>query len=67
MLGHESGFAPDGNTFYATSLSTGKITAVDVSNPKLPMTARPSGNYSSHGLTISDDGNRGYVAGQPRG
>ncbi len=23
LLGHESGFAPDGNTFYATSISTG--------------------------------------------
>ena len=61
IFGHESGFAPDGNTFYATSISTGNITAVDVSNPKLPMIVATT-NYNSHGLTISDDGNRAYVA-----
>ena len=61
IFGHESGFAPDGNTFYATSISTGNITAVDVSNPKLP-TIVAGTNYNSHGLTISDDGTRAYVA-----
>jgi hypothetical protein len=61
LLGHESGFAPDGNTFYATSIGTGHITAVDLSNPKVP---RPLavGQYRSHGLMVSDDGNRAYVA-----
>src|SRR4051812_37477429 len=63
FLGHESGFAPDGRTFYATSLFTGHITAVDVRNPKLPRTLGVY-NYPSHGLTISADGKRGYVAGQ---
>ena len=62
LLGHESGFAPDGNTFYATSLGTGHITAVDLTDPKVPRTLAV-GQYPSHGLTISDDGNRGYVAG----
>ena len=33
LLGHESGFAPDGNTFYATSLFNGTVTAVDVTEP----------------------------------
>jgi hypothetical protein len=61
LLGHESGFTEDGNTFYATSLQTGGITAVDVSNPKLPVTLW-FGRYPSHGLTLSDDGNRAYVA-----
>ncbi len=61
IFGHESGFAPDGNTFYATSISTGNITAVDLSNPKVPMIVATT-NYNSHGLTISDDGNRAYVA-----
>jgi len=61
IFGHESGFAPDGNTFYATSIGTGNITAVDVSNPKLPMIVAGT-NYNSHGLTVSDDGNRAYVA-----
>jgi hypothetical protein len=61
LLGHESGFAPDGRTFYATSLFTGQITAVDLTNPALP---RPLGvyDYPSHGFALSKDGNRGYVA-----
>src|SRR4051812_21194449 len=49
LLGHESGFAPDGNTFYATSLASGQITAVDVSNPKVPVPLWV-GNYNSHGF-----------------
>jgi len=62
LLGHESGFAPDGKTFYATSLSAGTVTAVDVTNPRLPVILGVFA-YPSHGLTVSDDGNRGYVAG----
>jgi hypothetical protein len=61
ILGHESGFAPDGNTFYAASLATGNLTAIDVSNPSLPVTLW-TGPYSSHGLSLSDDGNRAYLA-----
>ncbi len=61
LLGHESGFAPDGNTFYATSLGTGQVTAVDLSDPKLPKTLAVA-EYNSHGFTVSDDGNRGYIA-----
>ena len=62
LLGHESGFAPDGRTFYATTLGRGTVTAVDLSDPKLPRTLAV-GQFPSHGLTISDDGNRAYVAG----
>jgi LVIVD repeat len=62
ILGHESGWAPDGNTFYATSLSTGNVTAVDVSKANLPLILGTY-HYPSHGLTISDDGNRAYIAG----
>jgi hypothetical protein len=62
ILGHESGFAPDGRTFYATSIGTGMVTAVDVTDPKLPRILGVF-EYPSHGLTVSDDGNRGYVAG----
>ena len=35
-FGHESGFAPDGNTFYSTSIGTGDVTAIDVTDPKAP-------------------------------
>jgi hypothetical protein len=63
VLGHESGFSLDGNTFYTTSLGTGQVTALDVSDPKLPkiLTVFES---NSHGLTLSDDGNRAYIAAQ---
>jgi hypothetical protein len=61
VLGHESGWTKDGRTFYATSLTTGGITGVDVTNPKVPVPVW-FGRYPSHGLTLSDDGNRAYVA-----
>ena len=38
------------------------LVAVDISNPSLPVPIW-FGNYDSHGLSISDDGNRAYVAG----
>lgn len=61
FIGHESGMAPDGNTFYATSIGTGQTTPVDISDPSLP---RPLGVYqfNSHGMTVSNDGTRGYMA-----
>jgi hypothetical protein len=62
LLGHESGFAPDGKTFYATSLFNGTVTAVDLTDPKVPLPIWTA-NYPSHGFTVSNDGNRGYVTG----
>jgi hypothetical protein len=61
FLGHESGMAPDGKTFYSASPGTPTLTAVDISDPMLP---KPlwTGQYYSHGLSISNDGNRAYVA-----
>jgi hypothetical protein len=64
-IGHESGFSPDGNTFFATSIGTGDVTALDVSDPKLPKIVW-RGKYESHGLTVSDDGNRGVPGRQQR-
>lgn len=61
VLGHEGGMAPDGNTYYVGAPGATTIVAVDISNPTLP---RPLwlGNYSSHGMSVSDDGNRLYVS-----
>jgi hypothetical protein len=61
FLGHESGFAPDGRTFYATSLDDGHVTAVDLDNPKVPVPLTVFESFS-HGMTLSDDGNRAYIA-----
>ena len=60
-LGHESGFSPDGRTFWATGTALQSITAVDVTNPKQPH-AIWQGNVTSHGMSLSRDGNRAYVA-----
>ena len=61
IFGHESGLAPDGKTFYSASFSTKTIVALDISNPSLPV---PLGmmTVNSHGLSISQDGMRAYVA-----
>ncbi len=61
FIGHESGMAPDGNTFYATSIGTGHTTPVDISDPSVPRTLGVY-EYNSHGMTVSDDGMRGYLA-----
>jgi hypothetical protein len=60
-LGHESGFSLDGKTFYATATAYNTITAIDVSDPKAPHVVW-QGNIFSHGMSLSDDGNRAYVA-----
>ena len=64
-FGHESGFSADGKTFYATSTALQAITAIDVTDPKAPH-AIWQGNVYSHGMTVSNDGNRAYIA-DPKG
>jgi hypothetical protein len=56
--GHESGFSPDGNTFWAAG-GGGTVTAIDVQDPKLPHVVW-TGDMYSHGLSLSDDGNTLY-------
>jgi hypothetical protein len=60
-FGHESGFSPDGRTFYATSTALPSVTAVDISDPKHPH-AIWQGQLMAHGMTLSDNGDRAYVA-----
>jgi hypothetical protein len=60
-LGHESGFSPDGKTFYAAGTAFKAISAIDVTDPK-HMHSIWQGNVTSHGMTISGDGNRAYIA-----
>ena len=66
LLGHESGISPDGNTFYSASPGTETLIAVDISNPTLPVPISYH-QIDSHGLSISADGNRAYVAGTGSG
>lgn len=62
VLGHEGGFAPDGNTFYAGSLYFRTLTAIDVSNAAVPKPLFATDDYQPHGVSISDDGNTLYMA-----
>jgi hypothetical protein len=63
IFGHESGMAPDGLTFYSSSPGTSTLVPIDLSNPSLPLPISLPGMFDSHGLSISNDGNRGYAAG----
>jgi hypothetical protein len=65
ILGHEGGFAPDGLTYYVTSLYGHSIAAVDLSDPSLPKLLWTSFDYQPHGVSVSDDGNILYMAENP--
>ncbi len=60
-LGHERGLAPDGRTFYSANPGSPTLVAVDITQPLFPRQLW-TGPYYSHGLSISNDGNRAYVA-----
>jgi hypothetical protein len=71
--GHEGAFAPDGMTYYLSDFPHGLYHAIDLSdprNPKLLASFRdPNFAYTPflatpHGLSISNDGKRAYVASQ---
>ena len=74
VVGHEGSWAPDGLTYYGGDLRTngGQYYAVDTSDPTSPklITRWTPGFANVHGLSISDDGNRGYfvsLGGPPFG
>ena len=66
-LGHEGGFAPDGNTFYIASLYGQTLGAVDITNPVTPRPLWMTTDYQPHGVSVSDDGNRLYIAERTKG
>ena len=59
-FGHESAFSPDGRTFWISGGGEG-IAAVDVSDPRHPHTLG-QWNEFAHGMSLSDDGKRLYIA-----
>jgi hypothetical protein len=60
-FGHESGMAPDGLTFYPSSPGS-TMSAVDISDQRVPKELWRSDEYATHGLTVSNDGRRAYLA-----
>jgi hypothetical protein len=62
VIGHEGSWAPDGLTYYGGDLVNEQYYAVDTTiptAPKLIATWKP-GIANVHGMSISDDGRRGY-------
>jgi hypothetical protein len=62
LLGHESGFAPDGRTFYSASAGGMTLAAIDVSDPRRPQRIFQQTGVNYHGLRLSNDGRTMYVA-----
>jgi hypothetical protein len=62
VIGHEGSWAPDGLTYYGGDLRNAQYYAVDTTDPTHPslITAWVPGISNVHGMSISDDGNRGY-------
>src|SRR4051794_7650319 len=58
-FGHESSWSPDGRTFWVNGGEG--IAAIDVTDPRNPVKVW-EGNEYAHGSSVSDDGNRAYVA-----
>ena len=58
-FGHESGFSPDGRTFWIGG-GVG-LAAIDVTNPRAPKTLWEGAVYT-HGMSVSQDGDRVYLA-----
>lgn len=68
--GHEGAWARDGLTYYRSDLANGTYSAIDASDPTRPKEiafldiriALSPLPVLAHGLSVSDDGNRAYVA-----
>jgi len=61
--GHAGQFSTDGTIYYASSMYTAEVFAVDLMNPMMPKVLTSDfGGASAHDLFIGKDGNRGYFA-----
>jgi hypothetical protein len=58
--GHAGSFSPDGTIYYASSLYTGTVYAVDLSDPADPSVITSSFERGTHDLFVGKDGTRGY-------
>src|SRR5499426_2473867 len=62
IIGHEGSWAPDGLTYYGGDLRNRQYYAVDTTDPTRPklLANWVPGIANVHGMSISDDGKRGY-------
>ena len=61
-IGHAGSFSPDGTIYYASSMYTSSIYAVDLAMPKAPVVITSTFDRSAHDLYIGKNGTRGYFA-----
>lgn len=62
IIGHEGGFAPDGKTYYVASLYGHTLAAIDLTDPRTPTIVWATTDYQPHGVSVSNDGKRLYIA-----
>lgn len=62
VMGHESGFSPDGQTFWTAGAAGFTLTAVDLTEPRRPRVLHTKTGVVYHGLRLSDDGRTMYAA-----
>jgi hypothetical protein len=62
VLGHEGAFSPDGRTYWAATTADRGLSAIDLTDPKNPQLIYHGMDVATHGLSISDDGRRAYLA-----
>jgi len=61
--GHAGQFSTDGTIYYASSLYSGELFAVDLADPRAPrVITKEFGGKSAHDLFIGKNGERGYFA-----
>jgi hypothetical protein len=58
--GHSGNFSTDGTIYYASSLFSGQVFAVDLTDPTNPSMITSNFERSTHDLSIGESGNRGY-------
>jgi hypothetical protein len=60
-IGHSGNFGPDGTIYYASSMYTSTVYAVDLADPLHPSVLTTDfGGIGTHDLNVSADGRRGY-------
>ncbi|TCJ96592.1 LVIVD repeat-containing protein [Nocardia alba] len=63
IIAHEGGFSPDGRTYWSSGTAPGLLSAVDLTDPANPRVVwQGLPGLSMHGVGISPDGNRLYLA-----
>jgi hypothetical protein len=58
--GHSGNFSNDGTIYYASSLYTGQVFAVDLTDPANPTTITSVFDRGTHDLNVGKSGTRGY-------